>query len=417
MRQNRRALPAPPLSARSFFRDPVEYVRAHGRDAPVVRLAAGPREFVLLRDPEAIWRVLVTDAGSFRPGKWKRRARRFLGETLNTLDGEEHRRRRLLLQPSLDRRRIAGFAPSIASLAERAHSGWEDGDRIDLRSELDQLSLTVAGDVLLSADLAPCRAELAGALSRIMAAVPRLVPPVPGTGRARALARVERVISALIAERRASPGAEDDLIGTLLRSGLPERLVRGEAIAFLLAAVDEPPSALVAAWYLLARHPLQEERFHAELDAALGDRTPGADDVAGLPYLDAVLRETLRLFPPARHIDRCPVDEVRLAGATVRSGSNVLISPLVTHHEPSLYDRPSEFVPERWLESGREERSRGAYLPFGIGAHACIGEPLARLIMTLTLATIGRRWRLRVDPSAPAPVPRAPRLVFALERR
>ncbi len=389
----------------------------HGSDVPIVRLAAGPSEFVLLRDPETIWRVLVTDAGSFRPGKWKRRARRFLGHTLNTLDGEEHRRRRLLLQTSLDRHRIAGFAPSIASRAERAHSGWKDGDRVDLRTELDRLALTVAGDVLLSTDLESDSAELAGSLSRIMAAVPGLVPPVPGTGRARALARVERAVSALIAERRVSPGNEDDLVGTLLRSGMPERLVRGEVIAFLLAAVDEPPSALVAAWYLLARHPLADERFHAELLVVLNDRAPAPDDVPRLPYLDAVLRETLRLFPPARHIDRCPVGDMRIAGVAVRAGSNVLISPLVTHREPALYERPAEFIPERWLEAPSRERSRATYLPFGAGAHACIGEPLARSIMTLTLATIGRRWRLREDGDAPAPVPRAPRIVFTLERR
>ena len=119
-----------------------------------------------------------------------------------------------------------------------------------------------------------------------------------------------------------------------------------------------------------------------------------------------MLRETLRLFPPARHIDRCPVGNGRL---------NVLVSPLVTHHEPGLYESPSEFVPERWLR--QDERPRGAYFPFGAGAHACIGEPLARAIMTQALAGIVPRWRLRPEPDAPPPGPRAPRLVVTLERR
>jgi cytochrome P450 len=165
-------------------------------------------------------------------------------------------------------------------------------------------------------------------------------------------------------------------------------------VAFLLAAVDEPPSALEAVWYLLGRYPAARERLEAELDA--GKRG----------YLDAVLRETLRLFPPARHIDRCPVGNGR---------TNVVVSPLVTHHDQTLYERPGEFVPERWLE--REERPRGAYFPFGAGAHACIGEPLAREIMTEALAGIARRWRLHVDVDAPAPGPRAPRLEVTLERR
>jgi cytochrome P450 len=372
------------FSARSFFRDPVGYVGAHGEDGAPLQLAAPTGRFVLVRDPDEVWRVLVTDADSYRPGKWKRRARRFVGDTLNTLDGEDHRRRRLLLQPALDRRRIARFTPSIAARVEAAQHGWRDGVRLRLRDELDRLSLAVAGEVLLSTELDP---ELSTSLAEVMARVPRLTPPVPGTRAARALAPVEEAVGAL-------PGSEGDLLDALRGSGLPERTVRGEVVAFLLAAVDEPPSALEAAWYLLGRSPRVRERLEAELDEGRRD------------YLDAVLRETLRLFPPARHIDRCPVGNGR---------TNVVVSPLVTHHDPRLYERPTEFVPERWLR--HEERPRGAYLPFGAGAHACIGEPLARAIMTETLAGIARHWRLRVDPDAPAPGPRAPRLEVTLECR
>jgi cyclooctat-9-en-7-ol 5-monooxygenase len=379
------------FSARSFFRDPIGYVSAQGDDGAPLPLAAGPSRFVLVRDPQAVWRILVTDADSFRPGKWKRRARRFVGDTLNTLDGEEHRRRRVLLQPSLDRRRIARFAPAIAAQVEGAQRGWREGARLRFRDELDRLSLPVAAEVLLSAEL---DRELATSLGVVMAGVPRFTPPLPGTRAARALARVESAVAALVAERRGSRGSEDDLLSALLRSGLPEETVRGEVIAFLLAAVDEPPSALEAAWYLLGRHPDVRERLEAELDE--GKRE----------YVDAVLRETLRLFPPARYIDRCPVGNGR---------TNVVVSPLVTHRDPRLYERPSEFVPERWLVM--DERPRGAYLPFGAGRHACIGEPLARAIMTETMTGVARRWRLHVDPDAPAPGPRAARLEVTLERR
>jgi cytochrome P450 len=405
------------LSARSFFRDPVGYARARRDDHGIVRLRAGPSRYALIRAPDVIWRVLVAEAGSFRQGKWKRRARRFLGETLNTLDGEEHRRRRAMLDPSLGRRRIATFGPAIVARAERAHSQWEHGERLRLRDELDPLVLTMAGDVLLGTDLEPDSVELARSLSAVMRGVPRLPPPILGTRQARALARVDRAISVVLEQRRRSPGAKDDLVGSLTRSELPEQTVRGELIAFLLAAVDEPPSALEAAWYLLGRNPKAEECLHAELDDVLGDRAPTFEDEARLSYLNAVLRETLRLFPPARHIDRCPVDDVILGDVPVRAGTNVIVSPLVTHHEPDLYDRPSEFAPERWLRRADGDRARGAYLPFGAGVHACIGAPLARTIITLTVASISRRWRLRVDDDAPAPVPGGPRLLVTLEER
>jgi pentalenene oxygenase len=399
-------------TTRSFFRDPVAYVRTHGGETPVLPFTSGPSSFVLLRDPEAIWRVLVTDVRSFRPGKWKRRARRYLGDTLNTLDGEEHRQRRLLLQPALDRRRIASFVPLITLRAERAQGGWKDGDRLLLRDELERLALVVAGDLLLSRDLEPDAPELATALSDLMSRIPRFVPPVHGTVQARAVARVDRLVGSVIAERTRSPRNGDDLVGRLIGSGLPERTMRGELIAFLLAAVDEPPSALEAAWYLLGRHPNEEKRLHSELDSTSMD-----DAKKDLSYLDAVLRETLRLFPPARHIDRCPVRDVTIDGTRIRAGSNVIVSPLVTHQEPTLYDRASDFLPERWLGATQNAPSRGAYMPFGVGAHTCIGEALAQAIMTVTLATIGRRWRLRVDPNAPPPAPRRPRLMVTLEQR
>ncbi|MDX6544133.1 MAG: pentalenene oxygenase [Gaiellaceae bacterium] len=388
------------LSARAFFRDPVEYVTAHADGHATIPLRAGPSRFLLVRDPELVWRVLVTDADSFVPGKWKRRARRFVGATLNTLSGDEHRRRRQVLQPPLDRRRIARFAPAIAARVEAADEQWRDGTTIRLRDTLDPLSLAVAGEVLLSTDLPP---GLANDLSRTMAALPRLTPPVSATAGGRALARVERVVDELIDARRGA-AEQDDLLGALLRAGLPGRVVRGETVAFLLAAVDEPPSALEAAWYLLGGHPEVERRLHAELDAREQST-----------YLDAVLLETLRLFPPARHIDRCPARDVMVGNVRLQKGANVLVSPLVTHADSRVYDRPSEFDPDRWLEG--EDRARGAYLPFGAGAHTCIGEPLARAIMTTTLATLGRRWRLRVDPDAPPPIPRADRLVVTLQRR
>jgi cytochrome P450 len=407
-----------PLSARAFFRDPLRYVGARLDGFDTLRLEAGRRQFLVARDPEAVWRVLVTDADAFRPGKWKRRARRFLGDTLNTLDGEEHRRRRLVLQPVLDRRRIAGFAPAIAARVEAAQSSWEDGATIVLRDELDPLALTIAGDVLLSTDLAPTAAEFADALAVVMAAVPRLTPPIRGTQAARALTRVERAVNDILAEHGSRP-AESDLVGALREAGVPERTVRGEAIAFLLASVDEPPSALEAACFLLGRNAAGETRLHAELDAVRTDGPSPFDDKSAPPYLAAVVRETLRLFPPARHIDRCPVREVAVAGVRAPRGSNVIVSPLVMHHAPRLFSRSAEFAPERWLEGEGPGRngSRGAYVPFGAGAHTCIGEPLAWAIMTACLATIGRRWRLCVDADAPPPGPRSSRLVVTLEAR
>ena len=352
-------LTRPGFSARSFFRDPVAFVQSKGEDRSLIRVGAGWNRFILLRDPEAIWRVLVADRESFQPGKWKRKSRRFVGEALMGLEGAEHRRRRQLLQPALDRRRIEACAPSIVSRVDAAQSDWDDGARIHAHREMARLSLLVAGDVLLAADLEPKASELVDALTTVMAAIPRLMPPLPGTRQARALTNVDKAISGLVAQRRRSPGDEGDLLGALVASDLSEKTVRGELLFFLLAATDESPSALEAAWYLLARSRAAEERLLAELDAELGGRMPTLADRARLPYLDAVIRETLRLFPPVRLIDRCPVSDTRIGKARIRGGSNVIVSPLVTQREASLYERPSHFLPERWLSTKPRELPKG----------------------------------------------------------
>ncbi len=406
---------APPLSARSFFRDPRSFVARHGNGQRTLRLRSGTGGFTLLRDPEEIWRVLVTDGGSFRPGKWKRRAHRFVGPTLNTLHGEEHRKRRRALTGALGRPRIEACAGALEGRASDAAAGLAAGERLRLRGLLDPLSLTMAGDVLLSTDLDGRAPALASDLGEIMTSLPRLLPPLPGTRHGRALARTEKVVEAIADDRRRSGGG-DDLVAALLEADLPDATVRGELIAFLLAAVDEPPSALEAAFYLLARHPEAEARLHAELDSVLGSRPPALADRRRLPWLDAVLREALRLYPPARHIDRCPVHDVEVGGELVPAGANVVISPLVTHGEEALHERARDFDPERWAGDSSDRR-RGTYLPFGAGVHTCIGEPLARAVMTLVLAAVAQRWRIQVDPGAPEPSPRSPALEVMVTAR
>ena len=390
-------------SARSFFRDPRSFVARHGNGQALLHLRSGTGGFVLVRDPEEIWRVLVTDGGSFRPGKWKRRARRFVGPTLNTLHGEEHRERRRALTPALARPRIEACAGALEARAAdggrgaRARAGAatagvarpavaRDGGR---RAAVDRPRRPRSG-----AGRGPRRDH-----GLPPAAGPAAAghPPRPRAGARRGRRGGDRLRPA------GSGGAGDDLVACLLAADLPDATVRGELIGFLLAAVDEPPSALEAASTCWRATPGARARLRRRwTPRSRGAPAPGRS--LRLPWLDAVLRETLRLFPPARHIDRCPVHDVQLAGEHVPAGENVVLSPLVTHGEPALHDRPLDFDPERWM--GDNASGKGSYFPFGAGVHTCIGEPLARAVMFLVLAAVAQRRRVEVEPGAGPPPPR-----------
>jgi pentalenene oxygenase len=403
-------MPTSPLSARSFFRDPVGFAAAHPSGGRGLSLRAGRQRFVVVRSPADAWSVLVTDAARYAPGKWKRRARRFVGDTLNTLHGSEHRERRLLLAPALARDRVAGFAGLIPPLVLDATADWAPGRRIDVRAVFDPLSLAIACRFLLGVELRDADA-LARQLAEVMTGLPQRRPPAAAV-RARAAA-LER-IGALVRERRAAGRGNDDLLDCLLASGLPDATIHGEVLAFLLAAADEPPSALAALVHLLGRDPGRQARLRAELDDVLGGRLPALADEARLPYAAAVVREALRLYPPARHVDRCPLARVELGGLDVPPEANVLVSPLVLHRLEGVWEEPHAFRPERWLTAARPPR--GAYLPFGAGPHTCIGEPLAHAIVFLTLTTLASRWAFAVDGAA-TPEPRQPRLVATLAAR
>jgi cytochrome P450 len=404
------------LGARSFFRDPLGFVRAAPGAGALIRFSGGAQRYAVVRDPAVAWNVLVTDGAAFPPGKWKRRLRRVVGDALNTLHGEAHRERRLTLAPAFGRAAVARHNDAIVARAAAAVDAWPCEPPFVLRDRLDPLSIELAATVIAGPGLARRAPELARLLRDLLRAAPRLRPPVRPTAGGRALVQARQILREVVDERRRQPpGGAGDALDALLRAGLPDHVVRGDLLAFLLAAIDEPPAVLEAAAWLLAAHPDVEDALHRELDEVVGDSALSAAHLPQLPQLAAVIAETLRLFPPARHIDRCPVEDRLVGGEHVRRGTNVVVSPLVLQNR----DGEAAFSPGRWEQRGRarDPAGRGSYLPFGAGVHACIGEPLARLIMSATLASVVRRGRIEVAADAVAPAPAAPPLTVRLVPR
>ena len=181
---------------------------------------------------------------------------------------------------------------------------------------------------------------------------------------------------------------------------MTDRQLRDEAMTILLAGHETTANALVWAFYLLSQHPDVERRLHDELDA-LGSAALGAADVARLPYTRAVLAETMRLYPPAWIVGRRAMQEYQLGPYTLAPRTIVLMSQWVMHRDPRWWPEADRFTPERWLEAGSAHdsaRPKFSYFPFGAGPRICIGEQFAWMEGILALATIARRWRLRLVP-------------------
>jgi cytochrome P450 len=408
-----------PVSAvRLLRRDPLELLERAARAGDVVRIRVPRLDLFVINRPDLVWDVLAGHGDRFTKGPTMQAAKRMLGESLLTSEGAHHRRQRRLIQPLFHHDRIDALVPAIRAAGERATLRWNDGETIDVRAEMARLTLEIVVATLFGAGLHDEDAARVGAaLNDVMAQFDRVFSPflpvterlpIPATRRfQRARGVFDETIYRMIAERRARGIDGDDLLSLLMRAqdaGVPmtDEQVRDEAVTIFLAGHETTANALTWTWLLLSEHPDAHERL---------------DDPASV---EAVLHESMRLYPPAWAIGRRVVQDHHADGVTIPAGSVVIVSPWLLHHDVRWWPDPAAFDPDRWLGRDRttdqptdrptdrpanrpanRPAERHAYLPFGAGSRMCIGEGFAQLEATTLLTTIGRMWRFERDPADP----------------
>jgi cytochrome P450 len=182
---------------------------------------------------------------------------------------------------------------------------------------------------------------------------------------------------------------------------MTDKQLRDEVMTLFLAGHETTALALSWAWYLLAKNPKCERRFHDELDNVLDGQLPTVSDLASLKYTEKITKEAMRLYPPAYGIGRQPIDDCEIGGYRIPSGSQVLMFPWATHRDPRFFAEPDTFQPDRWTDEFVNQLPKYAYFPFGGGPRACIGNYFAMMEIVLLLATIGQRYRFSLVPEHP----------------
>ncbi|MCA1633555.1 MAG: cytochrome P450 [Acidobacteria bacterium] len=403
----------------AFRRDPLAFLSRLARDyGDVARFRVGPQRAFLLNHPDLIRDMFVTHHERFHKGRALQRTKRLLGEGLLTSEGEHHRRQRRLAQPAFHRQRINFYGQVMVEHAERAAARWRDGETVDISQEMMRLTLGIVGQTLFDAGVESSEAdEVGAALSEMMELFGYLMLPytelleklpLPQTRRfKRARARLDAVIYRIIEERRRSGADRGDLLSMLMlaedeeggRERMSDEQVRDEAMTIFLAGHETTANALTWAWYLLSQNPEAEARLHAELDEVLeGGRAPAVEDTQRLRYTEMVAAETMRLYPPAWAVGRMAVEDHEAGGYHIPAGSLVLVSQYVMHRDPRYFPDPERFDPARWTPEAKETRPPFSYFPFGGGVRRCIGEGFAWMEIVLLLATLARRWRMRLAP-------------------
>ncbi len=412
----------------AFSSNPLDFLTGAAREfGPVVRLSFARLTAYLLSDPRDIEEVLVTRRLDFIKGRPLRAHRRLFGEGLLTSEGDFWSRQRRLAQPAFHQSRLAAYGELMVECTRRMLSTWRDGETRDVHEEMKRLTLAIVSKTLFNVDVTAEAGALSVALERVMEhhatrrglsrLIPTSLPSLANLRFKKAVRQIDHVIYDIIEQRRAGDGdvGDDgggDLLSLLTRARdedgtrMSARQLRDEALTLFLGGYDTPALALSWMWFLVSQDARADEKLEAELGSALGGRAPGVADLKKLPYTEMVVREALRLYPPAWVMSREALRDCELGGYRVPAGTQLLISQWVMHRDPRFFDAPDEFRPERWDDELIAALPRFAYFPFGGGARACIGGSFAMTQTMLVLAATAQRFKMKLAPgSRTAPNP------------
>jgi len=341
-----------------------------------------------------------------------------LGNGLLISEGEFWRRQRRLAQPAFHRSRINDYAATMLEIAQARVDGWADGDARNIGEEMTSLTLEIAVRTLFGTTLPEEARGVGRAMTFLMRyslrrqRLPFRIPekwPTPSNRRAnRELEFIGSLVYRIISERQAegNSGRHNDLLALLMGAmdedgtQMTRQQLHDETMTLFLAGHETTAQMLSWTWYALSQNPQVEARLHEELDGVLGARPIEAADFPRLPYLQAVMNEVLRLYPPAYIMAREVIEPCEIGGYTIRPKATIIFSQWVMQRDPRFFDDPEAFRPERWLDGLIDRLPAGAYFPFGDGPRRCIGQGFALLEAAIVIATLARRFRFRLASGA-----------------
>jgi len=372
--------------------------------------------------PDDIEYVVSTNAKNFIKSMSLRSNffQRLVGNGLLTSEGEVWKRQRRLAQPAFHRQRISAYGDVMVNYAQRMMATWQAGEVRDIHRNMMRLTLEIVVRTLFNADVSQDADKVGRVLSQIVKPfasqatikwiLDNRLPTTTHRRFHREAQEIDDIVYRIIADRRASGLDQGDLLSMLLEaqdedgSQMTDKQLRDEVMTLFLAGHETTALTLSWAWYLLAQNPAIEEKFHAELDDLLGGRLPTMDDLSRLKYTDRIVREAMRLYPPAYGLGREAIEECEIGGFRVPRKTQVFMFQWATQRDPRFFPEPEAFHPERWTEEFASSLPKYAYFPFGGGPRFCIGNTFAMMEIVLVLATIGQRFKLALAPDHPVSI-------------
>lgn len=347
----------------------------------------GPRPTVLVTEPAAVQHVLALHPERYV--KRSHRARLLVGDGVLAATGEAWKRQRRLLQSQFTGPGMRRYEERIAGAARTTAERWADHARtgriLDVGEEMRRFALDTIWRSLTGHPLDADTGQELTAVEAVVAALPTLPADAVDARDAVAadLHRIDEVARRAVAAARAGACGPDGpgLLRVLVdasteRPEYTDQLLRDELVTLLVAGHETTATTLTWLYLLLDRHPAAREEALAAGDAGSPQRRDA---------VQSLVSETLRLYPSAWILPRHATEDDTLAGYAVEAGTDLLVCPYLTHRDPGLWPDPENFDPRRFTVPGGRPTRPGAYLPFGIGPRACLGQQFALRESTVLL--------------------------------
>ncbi len=406
-------------NALQFRHNPLQFFRETQKRYPrIATMYMGNEPVILCFRPEHVRYCLMEHPRDFSKPNLRGgfNLRDVLGDGLLTSEGDFHRQQRRLVQPAFHKQRVEGYAEIMVEMTQEMLDQWQPHSEINISQAMQYLTLRIILKALFNIDSPEQAAALGEAFTAIITGLRRRsnVPArlhlnILSDGYRKGLAgkgTLDTFIYDLIAQRRAEGQDRGDVLSMLLQSQdegdtLTDQQIHDQVLTFIAAGHETAQNTMSWTFYLLSQHPAVREKLQAELQSVLAGRTPTVADLPHLPYLDWVINESWRYYPPAWTQGRRALNDVEMEGYHFPAGTVFILSQWVLHHLSDIWGDPEVFRPERWDPANGQKIPQGAYFPFGGGPRICIGMPFAQLETRLLLATILQRYTPRLVPGFP----------------
>ncbi|NNC23237.1 cytochrome P450 [Salinisphaera sp. USBA-960] len=370
----------------------------HTTYGPVYRVRRadgdGNQDWVI-HQPDAVRDVLARRSGQFTKGRGLDRVKILLGNGIMVSEGDFWTRQQKRMQAAFRPKTLAEFNPMIfdecVAEADRLRDRLDAERYVDIAPHISELILIIVLKAIFGPDYETLVAREDNPFRLLTA------EPTRDLSFARRFHALTQQIGQLLARRCDTSATTFDFLGHLANSVvagvMTEREAIDEVMTLIVAGHETTASALSFAWHLLATHPDATARAQAAADTVDEHRlrATGGGERGQLDWIDHVVAETLRLYPPGWLLSRRALADVDAGGYRISAGEQVYVSPYVLHRDASIWPRPTAFEPSRF-ERALDRAKRFAYIPFAAGARRCIGEQLARIEMRTHLVTMLRRF-------------------------